>query len=156
MLPIDLILVRHGESEGNLANKASKSGDNNFFTPEFLNRHSRNFRLTDKGSLQAKRAGEWIQKNVPMPFDRFYVSDYIRAKETAYYLYLPEAEWRVEYQLRERDKALMDNCPADEQKRLFEMEQRQYEMDPFLAYPASGGESFPTKSCLRKSKNIPA
>lgn len=89
MLPIDLILVRHGESEGNLANKASKSGDNSFFTPEFLNRHSRNFRLTDKGSLQAKRTGEWIQKNVPMPFDRFYVSDYIRAKETAYYLYLP-------------------------------------------------------------------
>lgn len=148
MLPIDLILVRHGESEGNLANKASKIGDNSFFTPEFLNRHSRDFRLTDKGIEQAKSAGEWLKTNTQMPFDRFYVSDYIRAKETAFYLNLPEAEWRVEYQLRERDKALMDNCPADEQKKLFEMEQKQYDMNRFLAYPAGGGESIPML-CLR-------
>lgn len=148
MLPIDLILVRHGQSEGNLAVHASRDGDNSFFTPEFFERHSRDFRLTDKGIEQAKTAGEWLKKNVLMPFDRFYVSDYIRAKETAYYLNLPEAEWRVEYQLRERDKALMDNCPADEQKRLFEMEQRQYEMDRFLSYPAGGGESIPLL-CLR-------
>src|SRR3989344_1829370 len=148
MLPIDLILVRHGQSEGNLANNASRDGDNSFFTPEFLDRHSRDFRLTNKGIEQAKIAGDWIKKNIQMPFDRFYVSDYIRAKETAHYLNLPKANWRVEYQLRERDKALMDNCPADEQKRLFEMEQRQHEMDPFLACPAGGGESFPML-CLR-------
>lgn len=148
MLPIDLILVRHGQSEGNLANKASRKGDNSFFTPEFLDRHSRNFRLTDKGIEQAKSAGEWLKKNVQTAFDRFYVSDYIRAKETAYYLNLSKPEWRVEYQLRERDKALMDNCPADEQKKLFEMEQRQYEIDRFLSYPAGGGESIPML-CLR-------
>ena len=28
MLPIDIILVRHGQSEGNKANKASRIGDN--------------------------------------------------------------------------------------------------------------------------------
>lgn len=83
-----------------------------------------------------------------MPLDRFYVSDYIRAKETAYYINLPEAEWRPEYQLRERDKALMDNCPADEQAKLFEMEQHQYDIDKFLSYPAGGGESIPLL-CLR-------
>ena len=148
MLPIDLILVRHGQSEGNLAVHASRDGDNSFFTPEFLDRHSREFRLTNKGIEQAKMAGEWLKKNVQAPFDRFYVSDYIRAKETAFYLDLPQAEWRVEYQLRERDKALMDNCPVDEQKKLFEMEQRQYDMDRFLSYPAGGGESIPLL-CLR-------
>ena len=148
MLPVDLILLRHGHSEGNLAIHASKDGDNSFFTPEFLNRHSREFRLTNKGIEQAKTASDWIKKNVQMPFDRFYVSDYIRAKETAFFLNLPEAEWRVEYQLRERDKALMDNCPADEQKRLFEMEQHQYNIDRFLSYPAGGGESIPLL-CLR-------
>jgi hypothetical protein len=88
-----------------------------------------------------------------MPLDRFYVSDYIRAKETAYHLDLPCAEWRVEYQLRERDKALMDNCPADEQKRLFALEQKQYEMDAFLSYPAGGGESIPLL-CLRLRTDI--
>ncbi len=148
MLPIDLILVRHGQSEGNLANRASRTGDNSFFTPEFLDRHSRNFRLTDEGIEQAKSAGEWLKKNISTPFDRFYVSDYIRAKETATYLNLSVAEWRVEYQLRERDKALMDNLSGDKQKQLFEMEQKQYELDRFLSYPAGGGESIPLL-CLR-------
>ena len=148
MLPIDLILVRHGQSEGNVANKASRKGDNSFFTPEFLDKHSRTFRLTDKGISQAKAAGEWLNKNIPMPFDRFYVSDYMRAKETAAYMQLPSADWRVEFHLRERDHALLDNCPDDEKKSLFAREQRQYELDPFLSYPAGGGESI-AQLCLR-------
>lgn len=152
-LPIDIILVRHGQSEGNLANKASRKGDNSFFTPEFRERHSRTFRLTDKGIDQAKSAGEWLKKNIHMPLDRFYVSDYVRAKETAYYLNLPQAEWRVEYQLRERDHALMDNVPEDEKAKLFKLEQHQYELDPFLSYPAGGGESIPML-CLRMKADI--
>ncbi len=148
MLPVDIILVRHGESEGNVANKFSRKGDNRFFTPEFREKHSRSFRLTDKGIEQATSAGEWLRKNIPTPLDRFYVSDYIRAKETAALLNLPQAEWRVEYQLRERDHGLLDNLPDDEKKSLFEREQRQYEQDPFLSYPAGGGESIPAL-CLR-------
>lgn len=147
-LPIDIVLVRHGESEGNLANKASRRGDNHFFTPEFRNRHSRTFRLTDRGIAQAKTAGEWLRKNVPMPLDRFYVSDCVRARETAAYLDLPDAEWRVKYQLREQDRALMDNIPEDEKWRLFKLEVRQFELDRFLSYPAGGGESIP-QLCLR-------
>jgi len=140
-LPVDIILLRHGQSEINKASKASRKGDNHFFTPEFRNTHSRNFRLTDLGIRQAKIAGEWLKKNAPMPLDRFYVSDYIRAKETAVYLGLPQAGWRSEFSLRERDTALMDNCPDDEKRRLFELETRQHETDPFLSYPAGGGES---------------
>ncbi|MBI2674554.1 MAG: phosphoglycerate mutase family protein [Candidatus Yanofskybacteria bacterium] len=140
-LPVDIVLVRHGQSELNKAGKASRKGDNHFFTPEFRNTHSRNFRLTDLGIRQAKVAGEWLKKNAPMPLDRFYVSDYIRAKETAVYLDLPQAEWRPEFSLRERDMALMDNCPEDEKRRLFALEKRQHEIDPFFSYPAGGGES---------------
>ena len=44
--------------------------------------------------------------------------------------------------------ALMDNCPEDEKKRLFALEQKQYEVDPFLSYPAGGGESI-AQMCLR-------
>src|SRR3990167_7845895 len=138
MLPIDIIFVRHGQSEGNVAMKSSRKGDNSFFTPQFRDRHSRVFRLTDKGIEQAKSAGTWLKKNISMPLDRFYVSDYVRAKETAAYLDLPDAQWRAEYQLRERDKGLMDNCPVDEQKKLFTLEERQYQLDPFLSYPAGG------------------
>lgn len=148
MLPLDLILVRHGQSEGNLANKASRKGDDGFFTEEFLDRHSREFRLTDKGITQAKAAGEWLRANVPMPLDRFYVSDYIRAKETAAYLALPTALWRSEFHLRERDHALMDNIPDAEKKQRFATEHALYEQDAFLAYPAGGGESF-AAHCFR-------
>lgn len=153
MLPLDLILVRHGQSEGNVAVKASRKGDNSLFTPEHLNRHSRTFRLTDLGIEQAKKAGDWLKANVTLPLDRYYVSDFIRAKETAAYLGLIGAEWRVEYQLRERDKALMDNCPEDELKRLFELEQQQYDLDRFLCYPAGGGESI-ALLCLRLKADI--
>src|SRR3989344_6399855 len=148
MQPVDLILVRHGQSEGNLAIKSSKEGDNKFFTPEFRNRHSRAFRLTDKGIKQAEAAGRWIRDNIPMPLDRFYVSDYIRAKETAAHLNLPAAEWREEFHLRERDHSVTDNLPIDEKQALFAREQKQYELDPFLSYPAGGGESI-ASLCLR-------
>ncbi|HXV26886.1 MAG TPA: histidine phosphatase family protein [Candidatus Paceibacterota bacterium] len=148
MIPIDLILVRHGESEGNVANRASRGGDHCFFTDEHRGRHSREFRLTDRGIVQAKAAGEWIRKNVPLPLDRFYVSDYIRAKETAYLLDLPDALWRSEFHLRERDHALMDNITDAEKKECFATEQALYEQDPFLAYPAGGGESF-AMHCFR-------
>lgn len=153
MLPIDLVFVRHGESEGNIATKASENGDHSFFTPEFRDRHSREFRLTDRGVEQAKSAGKWLRDNLPFSFSYFYVSDYIRAKETAAYLHLPNAKWREEFHLRERDRALGDNLPRDEEKRLFPMEQRQYEIDPFLSVPAGGGESF-ASFCLRLRAGI--
>lgn len=131
-----------------MARKASEQGDNRFFTPEFRDRHSRDFRLTNRGIEQAEAAGKWLKANVPMPLDRFYVSDFMRAKETVGYLQLPDASWRVEFHLRERDMALMDNCPEDEKARLFALEQRQYDLDPFLSCPAGGGESI-ADLCLR-------
>lgn len=140
-LPIDIIFVRHGQSEGNKANKASRKGDNHFFTPEFREKHSHDFRLTDRGIRQAKSAGEWLIANVPMPLDRCYYSSYVRAMETAGHLGLPIACWREEFHLRERDMALMDNIPDDEKDRLFALEQKQFERNPFLSYPAGGGES---------------
>jgi broad specificity phosphatase PhoE len=150
VLPRDLILVRHGQSEGNVAAKSSRAGDHGFFTAEHRNRHSRDFRLTDKGIAQARAAGEWLRSNL-LPLrsvDRFYVSDYIRAKETAGLLNLPNALWRVEFNLRERDMGLIDNLSDEEKRTRFPLEQEQYEKDPFLSIPAGGGESF-AAHCLR-------
>ena len=141
MLPIDILLVRHGQSEGNKVGSDSENGEKELFGPEFRDKHSRDFRLTDKGIRQAKAAGEWLKLNVPVLFDRFYVSDYIRAKETAGYLNLPNALWEEKIYLRERDLALMDNLSKDQKNKLFALENEQYERDRFLCYPAGGGES---------------
>ena len=59
-LPLDLILVRHGQSEGNAAKRLSEKSDHTAYTKEFRNRHSASLRLTDLGRKQAQTAGEWI------------------------------------------------------------------------------------------------
>src|SRR3989344_3907849 len=47
--PLELVFVRHGESEGNVAVKAAERGDTSYFTPEFRKRHSSTWDLTKKG-----------------------------------------------------------------------------------------------------------
>ena len=78
-LPLDLILVRHGESEGNVAQDFAKLGDDSLWTAEFKDRHSSKYRLTDKGKAQAKMSGDWIKANVSPHFDVYYVSEFLRA-----------------------------------------------------------------------------
>ena len=45
---MDLVLVRHGQSEGNVARSRSMMGDHSLYVGEFLNRHSSLWRLTNK------------------------------------------------------------------------------------------------------------
>lgn len=108
-LPDNLFLVRHGESEGNVAVHLSKHGDNSAFNEDFLDRHSKTWKLTDKGIEQAKQAGQWLIANDHATFDHYYVSSYDRAKMTAAYLGLPDARWhRPKVNLRERDRGRLD------------------------------------------------
>lgn len=101
-MPNDLVLVRHGHSEGNLAVERSKAGDDSFYTPDFTERPGHQWRLTEEGRDQARQAGGWIIENLG-GFDRYYVSPYVRTKETAALLGIPGADWRIDPRLRERD-----------------------------------------------------
>lgn len=103
MMPFSLTLVRHMESEGNVATHASMNGDDSYYTPEFRAKHSREWRLSERGRGQAPTVGAWIRKNVRETFDRYLVSDYLRACESAGLLGLPDAKWRRDINLRERD-----------------------------------------------------
>lgn len=146
-MPIDLVLVRHGESEGNLANKLSRGGDHSTFTEEFKRRHNSQLRLTDRGRDQAQAAGKWITGNIGTTFDRFYVSEYARALETAALLNLPEAIWYREFYLRERDWGQLDIMSHEERLQRFAEEMARRERDQFYWAPA-GGESM-ANVCLR-------
>lgn len=147
-MPIDLVLVRHGESEGNLANKMSRNGDNSAFTEEFRGRSSSLWRLTKRGRDQAIKAGVWIKNNIGQNFDRCYVSEYVRAKETAFYLGIQDAEWYVDFYLRERDYGQMDNMTEDERRERFNHEIMRRRRDGFFWTPL-GGESM-ANLCLRE------
>lgn len=151
-LPLDLVFVRHGESEGNAAKRRSRSGDHSAFTPEFRDRHTSTYRLTARGRNQATRAGDWLRDEFDgrsMRFDRCYVSDYTRAKETAALLQLPNALWYPDYNIRERDWGDLDACPEDERQARFGEALRRRDAQPFYwAPPGSGSESL-AQVCAR-------
>lgn len=147
-LPVDLLLVRHGESEGNLAQKQARKGDDRHWTPEFANRHTSHYRLTDKGRHQAQVTGKFIKEHISTHFDSYYTSEYVRARETAANLELMDAIWISEFYLRERDKGILSNRSP---KELEEHKQSSlldhYRRNAFYGAPP-GGESI-AEVCLR-------
>ena len=145
-LPIDVVLVRHGESEGNVANHLSRHGDNSAFTQEFLARHSSRFRLSALGREQAIATGEWLrqeflsvrpERNGAL-FDRHYTSEYVRAMETAGLLGLPSARWYANPSLRERNWGDMEVLPGDERRARFGESVAMKKCEPLLWTPPNG------------------
>lgn len=122
----ELVLVRHGESEGNVAHKRSSQGDHSLYSGEFMKRHSSLWRLTEKGKEQAQQAGAWLKDHGQIdkePFDYHYTSEFLRAMETAALMNLPDAHWFTETHCRERDwgqwdlTAQKDKSNAEEDRR---------------------------------------
>lgn len=109
-LPIDLVFVRHGESEGNLHDRLpvgsaarEKLGD----------RFTGDFRLTDLGRNQAARAGKIVQEHLGS-FHKMYCSEYTRAVETSAHMNLPESMFQTDELIREIDvgKGRSSSCQA--------------------------------------------
>jgi NAD+ kinase len=149
-LPIDLVLVRHGQSEGNAAKRLSEAGDHSAYTDAFRDRHSASFRLTERGRKQAVRAGELLKQEFikeGIGFDRHITSEYVRAMETAGLLDLPGADWLCDFYLTERDWGELDICPENEREEKFGADLRRREVEPFFWRPPNG-ESF-AQLCLR-------
>jgi NAD+ kinase len=146
-MPVDLVLVRHGESEGNLAFERERHGGESLFTPEFLGRHSSRWRLTRRGVGQAESAGKWLRANVAPAFDRYIVSEYLRAMETAAHLSFPTARWGLEFYLRERDWGAFDVMSFEQRRQRYSEDLARRELDTFFWTPP-GGESM-AAVCLR-------
>ena len=100
--PDRIILVRHGESQGNL--------DDTIY--ERVPDHR--IGLTDKGIEQARLTGDAIREVLGGGTVEVYVSPYVRTRETLEALALPvdERDVRVEPRLREQDWANFQN-PVD-------------------------------------------
>jgi NAD+ kinase len=137
-MPIDLVFVRHGESEQNLASNRGKKGDSSLYTPEFKARHGSHHRLTKKGREQAGAAGDWLKKHDIAHFDRRYVSDYVRAKETAGLLDVQGPDWYVDYMLREREWGDFDGASWEERQEQTKDALVTKDTDPFYWIPPNG------------------
>lgn len=82
-MPARLVMVRHGESEANLVQRALKRGVISEYPQGFDKIPDREFRLSALGREQAKATGPWLKAHYSEGFDVIYVSDHTRAKETA-------------------------------------------------------------------------
>jgi NAD+ kinase len=137
-MPIDLVLVRHGQSEQNKALKAARDGDKSLITKEFLHTPASQFRLSALGREQAQITGKWLQEEGLGFFDRRYVSDYVRAKETASHLNLEGPNWYVEPTLREREWGVLDGLSWEDREEKMIHEAQVKETDPFYWIPPNG------------------
>lgn len=142
-MPIDLVLVRHGESEGNRFNSDSKKAAGRKYAhldQAFRERHSSTWHLTDRGIRQAKFAGRVLRGTFSDPphIDRFYTSDYVRAYETAAYLGFDHAEWRRTSLLIERDWGELEGLPNEERMRRFADAMARHEREGMYWRPPGG------------------
>jgi broad specificity phosphatase PhoE len=140
VLPRELVCVRHGQSKGNVAIRASREGDDRHFTEDFYARPSVYWRLTPEGIQQANIAGAWIRKHIGERFDGCFVSELIRAKETAAHLGLPDALWVPKSHLVERNRGHLDIITRRERRERYAKELTIKEGWPYSWTPP-GGES---------------
>ncbi len=137
-MPIDLVLVRHGESEQNQALRAIKQGDMSFNTEAFRKTPASQFRLSTLGRQQARQTGAWLRDENLNRFDRRYVSDYVRPKETAAFLETRGPDWYVDPSLREREWGDLDGRTWEERAELMRYSAHIKERDPFYWIPPNG------------------
>lgn len=140
-MPVNLVLVRHGESELNVAIHRAEHGDTSFNdSVDFITTHDSRYRLTDKGRSQAMVAGQWLRDNGLGYFDRRYTSQYARAMETAALLGISGPDWYIDAMLREREWGEISDIPWDERENHPSLTSPHREDEPFYWCPR-GGES---------------
>ena len=152
MMPRNLVLIRHGESEGNVATRLSKEGDDSHFTQGFRDKPGSQWRLTEKGVLEAKKAGEWLKAHNINRFGRYYVSPLKRTRETAAHLGLPDAKWFISAYLREREWGDLQGLTYLEQRANYSRSMLLKQTDGFYWTPPNG-ESM-AMVCLRVDRTF--
>lgn len=78
-----LTLIRHGESEANIINKAIRDGLLSQHPESFKDTPDREIRLSERGVLQAQAVGNFLCGQMENDNTVIFSSDHIRAQETA-------------------------------------------------------------------------
>lgn len=145
-MPDYLTLIRHGESEANVIQKADDDGTIDQFSPEVVRaireRPDWEQRLTLRGVQQAITGGKWLEENgLSLPtFDAAYSSFYVRARETAYNIDPTYNFLRPHSTIHEQDWGAYGEATPDEQQEMFARTYRQHKHNPMFAR-LDGGES---------------
>lgn len=142
-MPLNLFIVRHGESIGNLAKRRSEKGDHTLLE-RLRGTHTASWPLTKKGIEQAKKTGIFLNtlcNDRDIYFDEMYVSSYARAMQTANNLDLIRPEWSVDTRITERDWGELDRLTDEERQEKFGEALKMRTVEPYFWAPPNG-ESF--------------
>jgi broad specificity phosphatase PhoE len=123
-MPIDLVFVRHGQSEANIVQRADKDRRPHDMAEQVNNRPDWEQRLSPLGIQQARKAKEWIDRNLggAGSFDFRYFSPFLRTRETAAYIGGPDCGgWIIEDRVVERSWGIFGTLPRDQRKERFDL-----------------------------------
>ena len=135
--PRHLVIVRHGESEGDVRRSLKNQPTSNK-----LDKHPRDEEQTELGHHQCLLAGKWIAKHVlsEYGFDRFdwhKVSPLIRTVQSARSLGL-DRSWQDDLRLMERDRGLIQGMNSQQHAEEYPESYRQMHDHPFHWTPPEG------------------
>lgn len=132
-----LVIVRHGESEGDVWRASRKIGLLTYSLVRDPARHEQ----TEKGHEQVAAAGRWLVRNVLErhginDFDLYVTSPLLRARQSAQSLGIGD-NWQDEPTLRDRDRGKF-KMPPDEHKTKFPKSYKRMMEDPLHWKPPGG------------------
>lgn len=142
--PMNIVLVRHGQSEANAVQYAEKNGLEHESMHEIYARHDFEHPLTALGVQQAKAARQVMTAAgiAPESFDEWYASPFKRTEETAAYIGNGIIDWLPEIRLRERDWGVYGATPLVERVDRFADTERRREISSYYTR-YDGGENIP-------------
>ncbi|MBT1003312.1 histidine phosphatase family protein [Paenarthrobacter sp. DKR-5] len=140
---VELILVRHGESEGNLVATAAQAAGSETIDTD---RRDADVPLSGAGRRQAEAVGKWLSSLAPSQFPQSaWCSPYRRARETAELAGLefePEFGMRLDERLRDRELGVLDMLTRAGVEARYPEEARRREWLGKFYYRPPGGESW--------------
>lgn len=142
-MPNDLVFVRHGESEANIAQHADKSGRLHPLHDEIYGRPDWEQRLSTRGIEQAKLAKAWVDAHLggAQSFDLRYFSPFLRTRETAAYLGGEACDnWIMDDRVVERSWGTYGALSRAERQLRYAMADQMYAQSPWYT-KLPGGES---------------
>lgn len=140
---VELILVRHGESEGNVAATAAQAAGAEVID---VKQRDADVPLSEAGRSQARALGAWLASVPPEGHpESVWCSPYLRARQTAELAGLelePPFGMRIDERLRDRELGILDTLTSIGVEARFPLEARRREWLGKFYYRPPGGESW--------------
>lgn len=134
----NLVIVRHGESEGDERRAAWRRGEK-YITDKTPDEEG----LTDRGIAESTADGEYIREHILAKyilggFDMCYVSGVLRAEQSAVAMDIPDAIWQEDFRLSERNRGRIRGLTKKQHQEMYPDSYQQMVSSPLEWIPPDG------------------